>query len=180
MKKFSALIAIMFSLMISGSLAAQAALPVPQIIVVDYQQVIQASAAAVSLQEQLDVVNDANEAALEPQAASVRLADEKLQASKGTLSDAQFTAGTAEVNRLLTDYQKEVRRRKTELEGRMNRTMVDVRKRLQQITIEIAGERGANMVLAKDAVIIMASEFDVTREALTRLNKVVPTVVLAD
>jgi Skp family chaperone for outer membrane proteins len=56
--------------------------------------------------------------------------------------------------------------------------MGTVRDTLLKIITDIATERGATLVLSKSQVLLAANEYDVTAEALKRLDAKLPSVAV--
>ena len=56
--------------------------------------------------------------------------------------------------------------------------MNTIRTSLLQVVDEIAAERKATLVLSKNQVVLSAKEYDITDEAMKRLNAKLPTVAV--
>jgi Skp family chaperone for outer membrane proteins len=57
--------------------------------------------------------------------------------------------------------------------------MTKVRNELTKIAKEIAEERGLDLILSKATVVIVMPKFEITNEAVNRLNARLPEVPLA-
>ena len=109
-------------------------------------------------------------------AATLRAAQEKLNA--GEIEQAEFRQVQVRTQRDLQALRKEANARQRKLIQTRRLAETELRRILEEIVIDLASETGANMVLNFSAVVISAEGFDLSVEALRRLNSDVPELNL--
>lgn len=171
----SAIAAIAFTVASAGAVLAQVQ---TNMIVIDLPLLMNQAVAAQSLQRQLDQANQINEAAIGPKRTAVQAKQAQLRDERANLSAADFEARRTALQQEIDELSAEVQQRKGTLEGRMRNAMGQIRSQIEAIAGEIAVQRGANIVVSKNAVIIMDPRFDITADALKILNERLPTVDL--
>ena len=172
------LLVLLFSLA-NGQLVHAQSSEVPVIIVMDEQQILRESTAVQELQKHLGGERSAFQSELRTQEQDLRSADQELARQRTVLSAEAFATKRKELERKVAKLQRQVQERKVGLEKIFRDGMAQVRKALIEVAHEIAKERAADLVFTKRAVVLVNPSFDITREALKRLNQKLPTVALA-
>lgn len=152
----------------------------PVLAVVDMDLVVRESNAVRTLEAQLlelqtqweDELTQVNQQL----AATLRTAQEKLNASE--IEQAEFRQVQVRTQRDLQALRKEANARQRKLIQTRRLAETELRRILEEIVIGLASETGANMVLNFSAVVISAEGFDLSVEALRRLNSEVPELNL--
>lgn len=152
----------------------------PVLAVVDMDLVVRESNAVRTLEAQLlelqtqweDELTQVNQQL----AATLRAAQEKLNASE--IEQAEFRQVQVRTQRDLQALRKEANARQRKLIQTRRLAETELRRILEEIVIGLASETGANMVLNFSAVVISAEGFDLSVEALRRLNSEVPELNL--
>ena len=172
-------VACLTSLSLSFSPAAQAQMT-PVLAVVDMDLVVRESNAVRTLEAQLLELQTRWEGELtevnQQLAATLRAAQEKLNA--GEIEQAEFRQVQVRTQRDLQALRKEANARQRKLIQTRRLAETELRRILEEIVIDLASETGANMVLNFSAVVISAEGFDLSVEALRRLNSDVPELNL--
>ena len=172
-------VACLTSLSLSFSPAAQAQMT-PVLAVVDMDLVVRESNAVRTLEAQLLDLQTRWEGELtevnQQLAATLRAAQEKLNA--GEIEQAEFRQVQVRTQRDLQALRKEANARQRKLIQTRRLAETELRRILEEIVIDLASETGANMVLNFSAVVISAEGFDLSVEALRRLNSDVPELNL--
>ncbi|MGB1147434.1 MAG: OmpH family outer membrane protein [Alphaproteobacteria bacterium] len=152
----------------------------PVLAVVDMDLVVRESNAVRTLETQLlelqsrweNELTDVNKEL----AANLSKAQEDLNA--GTIDQATFRQIQIRTQRDLQALRQEANARQRKLIQTRRLAENELRRILEEIVIGLASETGANMVLNFSAVVISAEGFDLSVEALRRLNSDVPELNL--
>lgn len=149
---------------------------VPVIVVVDIQQIQQNAAAYEDIQRQLEAQREVYQEEISVQEEKLRSADQELNRQRAILSSEAFAQKRQEFDQQVADIQRAVQARKRALDQGYNNAMGQVRSALLQIVADVAGERKANLVLAKQQVLLVEQSLDLTDIVMERLNEKLPSV----
>jgi outer membrane protein len=150
-----------------------------RVIVVDVQQVQQQSRAAQGVQRALEAQRETFQREIQAQEDRLRAAERELADRRGELSQEQFAQRRREFELQVIEGQREVQARSRALEQALSESMRTVQQRIMQIVAEVALERGADIVLARNQVLIFDRSLDVTQTVVDRLNAQLPQVDVA-
>jgi outer membrane protein len=165
--------------LLGQSVTSRAAdLPPPVIAVVDIQMILQDSVASKSIQKQLDTQRQTYQNEISKQEEKLRAAEQELGRQRTILSQDAFAQKRREFEQQVAEVQRNVQARKKSLDQAFNESMTKVRDNLLQIVADVAGERKATLVLAKQQVVIVEKSLDLTSVVLERLNKKLPNVAV--
>jgi Skp family chaperone for outer membrane proteins len=153
-----------------------AGVPGAQIIIVDITQILRESKAAKDVQAQLDRETVAYSKEVSRQENELQKIRDDLERQRTVLSPDAFTAKTREYQQRFDTLDKSVQVKRQGLQQSYNDAMGKVESAALQIIADLAKERGANLVLAKAAVMFEAAGLDVTAEAIVRLDQKLPSV----
>lgn len=172
-------VALLASLGLGLGSTAQAQMT-PVLAVVDMDLVVRESNAVRTLETQLLELQSRWENELtvvnKELAANLSKAQEDLNA--GTIDQATFRQIQIRTQRDLQALRQEANARQRKLIQTRRLAENELRRILEEIVIGLASETGANMVLNFSAVVISAEGFDLSVEALRRLNSDVPELNL--
>jgi len=174
-----AAVALLTSLFLILGSTAQAQMT-PVLAVVDMDLVVRESNAVRTLESQLLALQQRWEAELtdvnKQLAATLRGAQEQL--NNGDIKQEDFRKVQVQTQRDLQALRQEANARQRKLIQTRRLAETELRRILEEIVIGLASETGANMVLNFSAVVISAEGFDLSVEALRRLNSDVPELNL--
>jgi outer membrane protein len=153
-------------------------MPAPVIVVIDFQEVLRGSAAAKSIQQQLERTRAAYQEDISKKERDLRTAEQELTQQRAVLSQEAFQQRRREFETRVAEVQRDVTAKKRQLDQAFEENISKVREQLIMIVDEIAKEARANLVISKAAVVIVDKKFDLTSEALVRLNGKVSSVKL--
>lgn len=152
----------------------------PVLAVVDMDLVVRESNAVRTLEAQLLTLQQQWETELtdvnKQLAATLRTAQTQLDA--GEIEQQDFRKVQVQTQRDLQALRQEANARQRKLIQTRRLAESELRRILEEIVIGLASETGANMVLNFSAVVISAEGFDLSVEALRRLNSDVPELNL--
>ncbi|WP_029008141.1 OmpH family outer membrane protein [Azospirillum halopraeferens] len=159
--------------------AAGAALPAPVIGVLDVQKILQESSAAKGIQGAVETQRDTYQKEISSLEEKLRTAEAELRKQQTVLAPDAFAAKRRDFEKQVADVQRTVQARKRALDTALNEAMGQVQKSMYQIMMDIAGNRGINVVLPKQSVLIFEPKLDLTEEVLGKLNETLPKVAVS-
>ncbi len=160
----------------SAALAQGEAGQGPFIGVIDLQAVLRESAAVKALSEQIEANRQAVRQGMLDREEALRVADLDLAQRRSNLSSDEYQQERSVLEAKGVALQREMLAERRRLDQLFSQGMAEVQGVLLAISQEIATERNLDIVLAKTAVVIVKPEFDLTTEALNRLNNRLTTV----
>lgn len=153
-------------------------LPAPTIVVIDFQEVLRNSAAAKSIQQQLERTRASYQDDINKKERDLRAAEQDLAQQRAVLAPEAFQQRRRDFETRVADVQRDVSSKKRQLDQAFEENISKVREQLLAIVDQLAKESKANLVISKAAVVIVEKKFDLTGEALARLDKRVASVKL--
>lgn len=162
----------------SGAGAAAPAILTPRIIVVDFQGVMRESSAARTIQQQINGLRTSYQEEFGAIEERLRNAEAQLTQARETLPPDEFIERRRAFEQQVTEAQREAQARRARLDQALDQAMDRVRSALLEVIARIAQDRGVNIVLAKQQVILTDRSLDFTEQALARLNQVLPSVTV--
>jgi Skp family chaperone for outer membrane proteins len=169
-------------LWVDSSAIAQTAAPVAQqplvVAVLDVQQVMVNAKAAKSVRAALEKQAAAFQAELAQQENAIRSADQQLQQQRASLSPQDYEAKRAELGKKVEALRQKAASRNKQLQQMENGALSQVEQALAQTAGDIAKARGLTLVLNKAMVVLNVTSYDITKEALAKLDARLPSVQL--
>ena len=156
---------------------AQAA-SAPTIAVIDYEKIMGESKAGASLQKQIQAKREAfskefaeKDKTLKAAQADVVQAKEKLSAEEFNKKRKAFDAQVSGVKQLFE-------KRRNGLQQGVDKAMNELRKNILESAAKVAEEKGFDLVLSRDSVVIADKGLDITPDVLRALDAAFPTITL--
>ncbi|MEA1938196.1 MAG: OmpH family outer membrane protein [Pseudomonadota bacterium] len=136
------------------------------------------SEAARSIQTRFDQLRQEfqQSVAAEEQDFDARKAD--LAKQRTLVAETVFAGKIKELETEYKDILAKRNERKSRLEEALTHARVDLRKKLLGVIASIARDSDLNMVLSSEMIVLGEKSFDITDEAMARLNKEVPEIVV--
>jgi outer membrane protein len=157
---------------------AQPASPAAVVLIVDVQKILEESKAAKTVQTAVDKQRAAYQNDISKQENALRTSDQDLLRQRATMTAEDFEKKRQELDKQAGTLRRDVQTKRQQLDRMFQTSMNKVRTTLLQVIDEIANERKATLVLTKSQVLLAAKEYDITDEALKRLNAKLPTVAV--
>ena len=148
------------------------------IAVVDVQGALRNSDAAKEVQAKINERRQAYQRQVTEEEKALRASEQELQQQRSTLAPEVYQQRLRAFRDRVTDVQKSVQERRRALDQAFTNAMNKVRDVLVSVIAEIADERGAQVVLFKDHIVIAEKSLDFSDEALRRLNERLPSVAV--
>lgn len=167
----------LWSALVAPPLSAQE-IPSPVIVIVDVQQILRDSLVAKNVQAQMTQRTDAYTKEVSDQENELRRTQDELERQRTVLSPDAFNAKMRDFQQRYDALDHGVQATRQALQQAYNDAMTKVENTALQIISDIAGERKANLVVTKAAVLFTAEGLDITQEVIRRLDEKLPSVTL--
>ncbi len=109
----------------------------------------------------------------------LRNANQELARKRAILSPEAFSEERRKFERRLADVQRMVQTRRQDLDKAQGDAMSKVEGTLNGIVLEMAKEKGFDLILRKSQTVLGAKSLHITKEVLERLDKKLPSLKLA-
>lgn len=149
---------------------------VPAILIVDLPQVLHDSKAGKGVQATLSQESQSYSKEVARQEDDLQKMRAELQRQQTALSQSAFDAKAKVFQQHYQELDRSVQAKRQALQKAYNDAMLKVEKAALDIIAELAKERGANLVLAKQATILQPATSDITTEVVARLDKSLASV----
>ena len=167
------------ALLLAAAPARADDVPQPVIITVDVQQILNNSRVAKNIQTQMSERTDRITKEVAAQENELRRTQDELERQRTVLSTDSFNARMRDFQQRYDALDHGVQTTRQALQQAYNDAMTKVETTALQIIADIAGERKANLVVTKAAVLFEAQTLDITQEVIRRLDEKLPEVPLA-
>ena len=171
----SCLVAI--AMLYAGPVSAQSAkAPAPIVGVVDWDLIMNESKAGKSARGQIEKQVAAFKDEYKKQRKAFDDSEAKLKQQQASLSDADLKKKVDELNTQGAKIEKALAQQQKALDASYKKAQDQISAALVGVVSEIAKKRGLTLVLRKSDVIVFASEYDVTEEAMKQLDAKMPSI----
>ena len=143
----------------------------PVFAIIDIQKVLRESTAVKALSKRIEEQKVGYQAELLSEEQTLREADQR-----SILSAEAYAKKRDELEQKVATLQREARKRKRGLDREFANGMSKVQHELAKVAKEIAETRGLDLILSKATVVIVKPKFELTEEAVQRLNARLPDV----
>ena len=152
--------------------------PAPVIVMVDMQQLVYNSKAGKGIQGQMDKQRQTFSKEVSQQEDDLQKARAELERQRATLAPDQFEAKGRQFQQRLQELDRSVQAKQKAWQAVYSEAMNKVEEGALQVVAEVAAEHQANMVIQKAAVIFGKDGFDITADAMQRLDQRLPAVAV--
>jgi Skp family chaperone for outer membrane proteins len=151
----------------------------PKILVIDRQAILVRSSAGQSIMIQARQAQQQAENDLKSQANAIRAAGQKLQQQLAIMSASVKEQKMKEYESQRTALEQKAQQKQGLIQGGVFAARNQIGAALEPILRGIMQERGANMLIDKNAVVFATLDIDITPVAIQRLNQKMPQVKFA-
>ena len=151
----------------------------PVLAIIDVQKVRRNSTAVKALSKRIAKQKVQHQDELREQERSLRKADQELTRQRSILSPEAYAQKRGELERRVATLQREAQNRKRGLDKVFAQGMAKVQAELNKVATEIAEEHGLDLILSKTTVVLVKPKFELTQEAVRRLNARLPDLPAA-
>ena len=163
---------------VQTALRAQELAP-PVLAVIDVQKVRRDSTAVKALSKTIAEQKAQYQEELREQERALREADQELARQRSILSPEAYAKKRAELEQRVGFMQRGARNRKRGLDKVFAQGMAKVQAELATVAKEIAEEMGLDLILSKAIVVLVRPKYELTQEAVRRLNARLPVLPAA-
>jgi outer membrane protein len=150
----------------------------PVIGIVDMALIQEQTSAMKSIKEQMQKEETSLKGELEKREKELRTVDQDLQQQRTLLSADAFAERRRNFEQQVGESQRYMAARKRQLDTGFGEGMRQVDAALNAVLREIAGERGLNLILARQSTLLAANVLDITEDVKGRLDKRLPRVAI--
>lgn len=163
----------------AGAARAQPAPPPPTVVVIaDINQILRDAKSAKGVQTQIDKAMTEFSHEVSASENELQQMRDTLERERNTLSPDAYSAKTRAYQQRFEALDRTVQARRQALQQSYNEAMTKIENAALQIIAQIAGERKANMVLTRAAVLFVANGLDITAEVTKRLDAELPAMAV--
>ncbi|MGH6934007.1 MAG: OmpH family outer membrane protein [Dongiaceae bacterium] len=144
--------------------------------VVDFDNILVKSKAGQSVKAAISKLEGNFKAEIAKQEKAFREIEAKLKDEQGTLSEAELKKKLGDLQTQMQEANKKFREKEKALKVRSDKALKQINDTLVEVVRTIADERGMTLVLNQRYVVLAAPGFEVTAEALKRLDAKLPSV----
>jgi outer membrane protein len=153
-------------------------LPQPSIAVIDFGAILQNSAAAKSVRDQVEKQSQTYQSEINKREQELRNTEQDLSRQRSVLSPEAFAEKRRQFEANVADFQRQTNARKDQLQIAFDNGMREVQTSAAQILGEVKVERQVNLVFHANALALNDHNLDLTSEVLQRLDKKLPRVAV--
>lgn len=153
-----------------------AGVPAPKILVIDRSMILRDSAVGKSIVQQVNAITQQAENEFKGTGASLRSEEQALQQQLAILAPNVRQQKIKAFQAKQAAFQQKVNQRQLMIQGGIIQARQQVEKALGPILQGIMQERGANLLLDRQSVVLGTVDVDITNTAIQRLNQKLPTV----
>lgn len=146
------------------------------IAVIDIEALVTESEAGKSMQTQLSQKRDEFQKEFSRRESELSEKEKKLVAQKGDMTAEQLGKERRAFEADLLETRKLFQKRRTALDKGLSDAMKELRRQIAEATAEVAEQKGYQVVLLRDSVVIMEKDLDITKDVLAKLNAKIKTI----
>lgn len=141
------------------------------IAVVDLQKIMLEAKVAQSVQTQVQTYRDKFQAEVTKMEEDLRETQKILSSTDTNLSPEELTTRKQEFERNLANTRSVVEKKKRALDEGFNAAMEKLRADIIKVVAEISDEKGYQLVLTRENVVLVEKTIDITADVMDRLDK---------
>ena len=149
-----------------------------KIAIVDVQGIMREALAAKSARKQLDALAKKEQAKFADQENKLRARDQELRQQRTILTPEVFAERQKALQNDVGNLQRQSRNMRLTLDRGLNRTMDQIQLVLFDELRKMSTELDLNLILPRSQIVIAVDDFDISKPALERLNKRLPSIAL--
>ncbi len=148
------------------------------IAVVDVQALLSQSGGAKSIEKQIDAYKEKFLSEVSGEERALRENEKNLADQRATLSKEEFAAKAKEFEEKLYKMRQTTQAKKRALDEAFSKGMGQLRTKVYEVVQALAKEKGFNLVISKQNVIVGEDSIDLTQETMKRLNAELPSITV--
>ena len=156
--------------------AARAAVPMPKILVVDRSAILRLSKVGMDIVRQVNALTSSAESQFGAEKAALQKEEQTLQQQSAILAPDVKAQKEKAFEAKVSAFQKKVQDRQGMIQAGVMNARRQVEAALGPILQGIMAERGANLLLDRQEVVLAMVDIDVTKLTIQRLDQKLPSV----
>jgi outer membrane protein len=164
-----ALLSVLLSALLFVPVAARAA-TAPTIAIVDVEKILGDAKAAKSLQKQIQTKKEAFQKEFSAKEKELKSTETSLLAEQGKITAEEFGKQRKAYEEKILETRKLFQKRRNSLDQGLNKAMGELRKNIVEAAAKVADEKGYDIVLTRESVLIADKALDITTDVLTALD----------
>jgi len=152
--------------------------PAPKIAIVDIQAIMREAVSAKSARKQMEAIARKEQALFADEEKKLRARDQELQQQRALLTPEVFAQRQQALQGDVGRLQKKTRTLRLTLDQGFKKTMDQIQLVLFDELRKLSTEFDLNLIVSRAQIVIAVDDFDITRPALERLNKRLPSIEL--
>ncbi len=160
-----------------GTSSAHAADPL-SIGIVDVEKILAESKAAQDLQKQLQAKKESFQKEFAEKEKQLKANEDTLVKEKETVPAEEFAKKRKAYEEKVMDVRKLFQKSRNSLDQGLSNSMQELRKSIVQATTEVADEKGYDVILTRESVLIAGKSLDITTDVLAKLDAKVTKIPL--
>lgn len=152
--------------------------PEPKIAIVDIQAIMREAVSAKSARQQMESIARKEQTVFAEEEKKLRARDQELQQQRALLSPEVFAQRQQALQADIGRLQNKTRKLRLTLDQGFKRTMDQIQLVLFDELRKLSSEFDLNLIIPQSQIVIAVDDFDITKPALERLNKRLPSIKL--
>lgn len=149
-----------------------------KIAVVDVDKILSESSAGTSIQKQLKTRRESFQKEFSAREDNLMASQKLLMSQKNDLGAEDFAKKRQDFEKQLLETKSLFQKRRNALDKGLGNALSELRKSIIQVTAEVADDKGYQIVVTRDSVVIVEKEMDITDVVLSKLNAKVSNIPL--
>jgi Skp family chaperone for outer membrane proteins len=152
--------------------------PAAKIAIVDIQAIMREAVSAKSARQQMEAIARKEQAIFAEEEKKLRARDRELQQQRALLAPEVFAQRQQALQGDIGRLQNQTRKLRLTLDQGFKKTMDQIQLVLFDELRKLSGEFGINLIVPRSQIVIAIDDFDITKPALERLDKRLPSIEL--
>lgn len=157
-------------LVLGAAMPVKAQAAAPTIAIVDVEKVLSEAKAAQSLKKQIATKKEAFQKEFADKEKQLKSTETSLMGEKDKLSAEEFGKKRKDYEQKIMETRKLFQKRRNALDEGLSKAMGELRKNIVESAAKVADEKGYDIVLTRDSVLIAEKSLDITPDVLSKLN----------
>ncbi|MDX9861033.1 MAG: OmpH family outer membrane protein [Rhodospirillales bacterium] len=144
--------------------------------ILDLEEINRKAAVFKSIRSQMEQYSNSFSAAIKSEDDVLRNANKELARQRTILSPEAYAEERRKFEKNVTDFQRQVERRKQNLNAVHAKAVIEAETALKKIIADFAKEKSIALILRSDTIVYHNKTMDMTDIVLARLDKALPSV----
>lgn len=176
-KRVLLLLAVLLAMPVMVPVSSYAA-DAPTIAIIDYNKILSDSKAGASLQKQIEAKREAFSREFAEKDKTLKASQAELIEAREKLTAEEFNKKRQAFDKQISDVKSLFEKRRNGLQQGVDKAMGDLRRNILEASAAVAAEKGFDIVLSRESVVIAEKDLDITAEVLKALDTKLPAIAL--